>query len=73
MLEQQPAGGAILNVASINGLGGAPGGALYSAAKAGVMQDLPDNSIVGGLPAINIRDWHRQSIALKKLIKKYKN
>lgn len=37
MLEQQPAGGAIVNVASINGLGGAPGGALYSAAKAGVI------------------------------------
>ncbi|MEJ8802233.1 SDR family NAD(P)-dependent oxidoreductase [Pontibacter sp. H249] len=37
MLEQQPAGGAIVNVSSINGLGGAPGGALYSAAKAGVI------------------------------------
>ncbi|WP_299820801.1 glucose 1-dehydrogenase [uncultured Pontibacter sp.] len=37
MLEQNPAGGAIVNVASINGLGGAPGGALYAAAKAGVI------------------------------------
>ncbi|WP_439879849.1 SDR family NAD(P)-dependent oxidoreductase [Pontibacter sp. MBLB2868] len=37
MLGQQPAGGAIVNVASINGLGGAPGGSLYSAAKAGVI------------------------------------
>lgn len=37
MLEQQPGGGAIVNVASINGLGGAPGGSLYSAAKAGVI------------------------------------
>lgn len=37
MLEQQPATGAIVNVSSINGLGGAPGGSLYSAAKAGVI------------------------------------
>ncbi|WP_162055555.1 SDR family NAD(P)-dependent oxidoreductase [Pontibacter pamirensis] len=37
MLAQQPSGGAIVNVSSINGLGGAPGGALYSAAKAGVI------------------------------------
>jgi len=37
MLGQQPGGGAIVNVSSINGLGGAPFGALYSAAKAGVI------------------------------------
>ena len=37
MLHQQPAGGAIVNTSSINGLGGAPGGALYSASKAGVL------------------------------------
>ena len=37
MLAQQPAGGAIVNTSSVNGLGGAPGGALYSAAKAGVL------------------------------------
>jgi NAD(P)-dependent dehydrogenase (short-subunit alcohol dehydrogenase family) len=37
MLAQFPAGGAIVNTSSVNGLGGAPGGALYSAAKAGVL------------------------------------
>ena len=37
MLAQDPAGGAIVNTSSVNGLGGAPGGALYSAAKAGVL------------------------------------
>jgi NAD(P)-dependent dehydrogenase (short-subunit alcohol dehydrogenase family) len=37
MLAQAPPGGAIVNTSSVNGLGGAPGGALYSAAKAGVL------------------------------------
>jgi NAD(P)-dependent dehydrogenase (short-subunit alcohol dehydrogenase family) len=37
MLVQSPPGGAIVNTSSVNGLGGAPGGALYSAAKAGVL------------------------------------
>jgi NAD(P)-dependent dehydrogenase (short-subunit alcohol dehydrogenase family) len=37
MLRQAPAGGAIVNTSSVNGLGGAPGGAPYSAAKAGVL------------------------------------
>jgi NAD(P)-dependent dehydrogenase (short-subunit alcohol dehydrogenase family) len=37
MLSQTPPGGAIVNTSSVNGLGGAAGGALYSAAKAGVL------------------------------------
>lgn len=37
MLQQQPAGGAIVNTSSINGLGGVAGGALYAATKAGVI------------------------------------
>ena len=37
MLQQQPAGGTIVNTSSINGLGGTPGAALYSASKAGVL------------------------------------
>jgi len=37
MLAQDPPGGAIVNMSSINGLGGARGGALYAAAKAGVL------------------------------------
>jgi NAD(P)-dependent dehydrogenase (short-subunit alcohol dehydrogenase family) len=37
MLSQSPVGGTIVNTSSVNGLGGASGGALYSAAKAGVL------------------------------------
>ena len=37
MLKQEPAGGAIVNASSINGLGGARNGSLYSAAKAGIL------------------------------------
>ncbi len=37
MLSQEPRGGAIVNTSSVNGLGGARMGSLYSAAKAGVL------------------------------------
>lgn len=37
MLGQQPAGGAIVNTSSVNGLGGVAQGALYAATKAGVI------------------------------------
>jgi NAD(P)-dependent dehydrogenase (short-subunit alcohol dehydrogenase family) len=37
MLAQSPPGGVIVNTASVNALGGASGGSLYSAAKAGVL------------------------------------
>ena len=37
MLAQDEPGGAIVNVSSVNGLGGAPGGSIYSACKAGVL------------------------------------
>ena len=37
MLGQTPPGGAIVNTSSVNGLGGAARGALYSAAKAGIL------------------------------------
>lgn len=37
MLAQSPQGGAIVNTSSVNGLGGAASGSLYSAAKAGVL------------------------------------
>jgi NAD(P)-dependent dehydrogenase (short-subunit alcohol dehydrogenase family) len=37
MLNQDPSGGAIVNTSSVNGLGGALAGSLYSAAKAGVL------------------------------------
>jgi NAD(P)-dependent dehydrogenase (short-subunit alcohol dehydrogenase family) len=37
MLAQDDPGGAIVNVSSVNGLGGAPGGSIYAACKAGVL------------------------------------
>lgn len=37
MLSQKPAGGAIVNVSSVNGLGGVPTGSIYAAVKAGVI------------------------------------
>jgi NAD(P)-dependent dehydrogenase (short-subunit alcohol dehydrogenase family) len=37
MLAQQPPGGAIVNVSSVNGLGGVPAASFYAAAKAGVI------------------------------------
>jgi NAD(P)-dependent dehydrogenase (short-subunit alcohol dehydrogenase family) len=37
MLRQTPTGGVIVNTSSVNGLGGAPQVALYSASKAGVL------------------------------------
>ncbi len=37
MLDQEPPGGSIVNVSSVNGLGGARMGSVYSASKAGVL------------------------------------
>ncbi len=38
------------------------------AAKTGVMRDTPSGSKMAGIPAVNIMNWHRQTIALQKLI-----
>ncbi len=43
------------------------------AAKSGVMRDIEARAIVGGSPAIAIRDWHKQSAVLNKIIKRSKN
>jgi len=40
------------------------------AAKSGVMKNIENNGIVGGVPAIPIKNWHRQTIILKNLLKK---
>ena len=37
MLQQEPPGGAIVNTSSVNGLGGARMGAIYSATKSGIL------------------------------------
>jgi UDP-3-O-[3-hydroxymyristoyl] glucosamine N-acyltransferase len=42
------------------------------AAKSGVMKNIKDDMTIGGVPSVPINDWHRQTIVLKKLIKKKK-
>lgn len=43
------------------------------AAKAGVMDDIPAGASYGGSPAVPVVDWHRQTIALSRLIKTKRN
>lgn len=40
------------------------------AAQSGVMRDVPKGATIAGSPSIAVRDWHRQTIALKKLTEK---
>ncbi len=40
------------------------------AAQSGIMRDIEDGAIMGGSPALPIKDWHRTNIALARLIKK---
>jgi UDP-3-O-[3-hydroxymyristoyl] glucosamine N-acyltransferase len=40
------------------------------AAQSGVAQDIKDGQIMGGYPAISVRQWHRQTFTLAKLSKK---
>ena len=37
--------------------------------QGGVIQDIKEPGIMGGTPAIPIRDWHKQTIIMKNLIK----
>lgn len=39
------------------------------AAQSGVTQDIPAGETYGGYPAAPVKQWHRQTIALKKLVK----
>jgi UDP-3-O-[3-hydroxymyristoyl] glucosamine N-acyltransferase len=39
------------------------------AAKSGVMRDVPAGMTVGGFPAMEIRQWHRQTTGLNRLLR----
>ena len=39
------------------------------AAKSGIMSDIPAGASYGGYPAVPVVDWHRQTIALSRIIK----
>ena len=43
------------------------------AAKAGVTRDVAAGETVGGYPALPVREWHRQTVALKKLARAKKS
>ncbi|MBL26601.1 MAG: UDP-3-O-(3-hydroxymyristoyl)glucosamine N-acyltransferase [Rhodospirillaceae bacterium] len=44
------------------------GDGVQVAAQTGVMRDLESGKAYGGTPSVPIRDWHRQTVALAKLI-----
>ena len=39
------------------------------AGQGGVVQDINESGALGGCPAVPIRDWHKQTIIMKKLVK----
>lgn len=39
------------------------------AARSGVMTDIPDGAAYGGTPAVPVRDWHRQTVAISRIAK----
>ena len=65
------------NIGSYCALGGQVGVAghititdgVQIASQGGVIQDIKEPGIMGGTPAVPIRDWHKQTIMMKKLIK----
>ncbi|MGV8947747.1 MAG: UDP-3-O-(3-hydroxymyristoyl)glucosamine N-acyltransferase [Candidatus Paracaedibacter sp.] len=40
------------------------------AAQSGVMRDIAKGETVAGYPCVAVRNWHRQTVALKKLVEK---
>lgn len=40
------------------------------AAQSGVMTDIPPGATYGGSPAVPVKEWHRQTVAVSKLVKK---
>ena len=45
------------------------GSGVRIAAQSGVMNDVPSGTSVGGSPAVPIQEWHRQTIALSRIIR----
>jgi UDP-3-O-[3-hydroxymyristoyl] glucosamine N-acyltransferase len=43
------------------------------AAKSGVMRDVPPGMTVGGFPAMEIKQWHRQTTGLARLLRPQKS
>lgn len=43
------------------------GDGVQIAAQSGIIQDVETGAKIGGSPAVGIRTWHRQSVALKRL------
>jgi UDP-3-O-[3-hydroxymyristoyl] glucosamine N-acyltransferase len=37
------------------------------AAKSGVMRNVEPAAVMGGFPAVSIKNWHRQTIGLARL------
>lgn len=48
------------------------GNMVQVAGQGGVMQDVEDGTILGGSPAVPFKDWLRQAVILKKLVKEGK-
>lgn len=46
------------------------GSGVQVAAQSGITQDIPDGNVYGGSPAVPVKQWHRQTVAIKKLIEK---
>jgi UDP-3-O-[3-hydroxymyristoyl] glucosamine N-acyltransferase len=49
------------------------GGGARIAGKSGVMRDVEPGTTVGGFPAVPIRQWHRQTVAVDRLLRRRKN
>lgn len=48
------------------------GNGVQIAAQSGVMRDVPAGQRIGGSPALPVREWHRQTVAISKLAAKGK-
>lgn len=46
------------------------GSRVQVAAQSGVIRDVPDGDVVGGYPALPVRQWHKQTAFLSKMTKR---